>query len=83
MRHHLASKVAVFAALVLPLGGVAACGDKSDGATQQTKGEIKEGVGGLVGDKELKREGQKDQVVGGVKETVEDVGKVVEGDGKK
>jgi uncharacterized protein YjbJ (UPF0337 family) len=82
MRPHLAPKAAVLAALVLTLAGVAACGDKSDGATQQTKGEIKEGVGGLVGDKELKREGQKDQVVGGVKETVEDVGKVVNDDKK-
>ncbi len=76
MRTHLA----LTAALVLTLAGVAACGDRSDGATQQTKGEIKEGVGGLVGDKDLKREGQKDQVVGGVKETVEDVGKVVDGE---
>ncbi len=76
MRTHLA----LTAALVLTLAGVAACGDRSDGATQQTKGEIKEGVGGLVGDEDLKREGQKDQVVGGVKETVEDVGKVVDGE---
>jgi uncharacterized protein YjbJ (UPF0337 family) len=83
MRTHFAPKAAVFAALVLTLAGVAACGDRSDGATQQAKGEIKEGVGSLVGDQELKREGQKDQVVGGVKETVEDVGKAVEGDGKK
>jgi uncharacterized protein YjbJ (UPF0337 family) len=73
---------AILAALILTLAGVAACGDKSDGATQQTKGEIKEGVGGLIGDKDLKRDGQKDQVVGGVKETVEDVGKVVDGDKK-
>ena len=71
------------AALALGLMSVAACGKSEDGATQQTKGEIKEGVGGLVGDQDLKREGQKDQVVGGVKETVEDVGDAVKGDEKK
>ncbi|MBN9319626.1 MAG: CsbD family protein [Caulobacterales bacterium] len=71
------------AALALGLMSVAACEKHEDGATQQTKGEIKEGVGGLIGDQNLKREGQKDQVVGGVKETVEDVGDAVKGDEKK
>lgn len=71
-------------ALGLSITGLAACGQKtSDGASQQTKGEIKEGVGGLIGDKDMKRDGQKDQVVGGVKETVEDAGKLVDGDKKK
>ncbi len=51
---------------------LAACGDTSGGQAQQTGGEIKEAAGGLVGDESLEREGQKDQVVGGVKETVDD-----------
>jgi uncharacterized protein YjbJ (UPF0337 family) len=52
---------------------LAGCGDRSSGSAQKTSGEIKEAAGGLVGDKSLKREGQKDQVVGGVKETAGDV----------
>lgn len=51
---------------------LAACGDTSGGSAQKTGGDIKEGVGSVIGDEGLKREGQKDQVVGGVKETVQD-----------
>jgi uncharacterized protein YjbJ (UPF0337 family) len=42
-------------------------GSKSD----QIKGRIKEAVGVLADDDRLKREGQRDQAVGEVKETVE------------
>jgi uncharacterized protein YjbJ (UPF0337 family) len=57
-------------------GSLAACGsggDSSGGAGQKTKGQVESAVGGLTGDAKLKREGKKDQVVGGVKKTVGDV----------
>lgn len=37
------------------------------------KGRVKESTGALTGDDELKREGQRDQAAGKVKETAEDV----------
>lgn len=39
------------------------------GTTDQVKGRIKEAAGALTGDKSLKREGQRDQMAGKVKET--------------
>lgn len=39
----------------------------------QVKGRVKEAVGSLTGDEELKREGEADQAAGDVKEFVEDV----------
>ncbi len=63
------TRILMIAAFGLSL---AACGDTSGGSAQKTGGDIKEGVGSVIGDKDLKREGQKDQVVGGVKETVQD-----------
>jgi uncharacterized protein YjbJ (UPF0337 family) len=62
-------------ALILALSalsiGVTAC-DGGSGSGQKAKGDVKEAVGSITGDKDLKRSGQKDQVVGGVKETVHD-----------
>jgi uncharacterized protein YjbJ (UPF0337 family) len=73
-------------ALILALLGAStlltACGDKSDGSAQRTKGDIKEAVGDVTGNERLQREGEKDQVVGGVKETVEDVKDAVKDDPK-
>lgn len=67
-----AKPLALTAALALA-ATLAACGKSgSEGETQQAKGEIKEAVGSITGDDSLKREGQADQVVGGVKETVGD-----------
>lgn len=63
----LAVSVAAFA-------GLAACGD---GSGQKARGDVKEAVGSVIGDEQMKREGQKDQVVGGVKETADDVGEAV------
>lgn len=74
------------AGLAIILAGAAgllmACGDTSDGGAQRTKGDIKEAVGDVTGDKSLQREGEKDQVVGGVKETVEDAKDAIKDDPK-
>ena len=43
------------------------------GKTDKAKGRIKEAAGALTNDKSLKREGKIDQIVGGVKDTVESV----------
>jgi uncharacterized protein YjbJ (UPF0337 family) len=41
------------------------------GTTDKAKGRIKEAAGALTGDKKMKREGQRDQVAGKVKDTVD------------
>jgi len=41
------------------------------GKTDKAKGRVKEAAGALTGDASLKREGKLDQLVGGVKEAVE------------
>lgn len=55
------------------LAGLAACGDTSDGGTQEAGGTIKEVAGSVTGDEDLKKEGQKDQTVGNAKQAVEGV----------
>jgi uncharacterized protein YjbJ (UPF0337 family) len=40
---------------------------------QKTKGQIESAAGPVTGDSELKHEGKKDEVVGGVKNTVGDL----------
>jgi len=42
--------------------------------TDEAKGRIKEAAGDLTGDKDLKREGQTDQMIGNVKKRVDDAG---------
>jgi uncharacterized protein YjbJ (UPF0337 family) len=64
--------LAAMAALSLLGSGLAACGDTSGGSAQKTGGKIEEAAGKITGDDDLKREGKKDKVVGGVKETVDD-----------
>lgn len=44
-------------------------GDKTD----QAKGRVKEAVGTLTGDDDLKREGRDDRLAGEVKEKIDDV----------
>ncbi len=61
--------VAMIGALAASL---AAC-NSGDGGGQKTKGQLESAAGSLTGDAKLKREGQKDEVVGGVKKTVGDV----------
>ncbi|PZR33177.1 MAG: CsbD family protein [Caulobacter segnis] len=46
---------------------MAAC-DKEAGRKQETIGKVEAGAGKLVGDKDLKAEGKKDQVAGNVKQ---------------
>lgn len=47
------------------------------GKIDQIKGRIKEAAGALTDDKSLKREGQRDQMVGKVKETAAKVAEKV------
>jgi uncharacterized protein YjbJ (UPF0337 family) len=51
---------------------LAACGS-GDGDGQKTKGQFESAAGSLTGDSKLKNDGKKDEVVGGVKNTVGDV----------
>jgi len=43
------------------------------GKADEVKGRVKEAAGALTGDEELKREGQRDQAVGQVKQAAEKV----------
>jgi len=51
---------------------VSAC-ERGEGAGQKTKGQIESAAGSVTGDAHLKREGKKDEVVGGVKNTIGDL----------
>lgn len=46
---------------------VSAC-DREAGRKQETVGKVESGVGKVIGDKDLKKEGQKDKVAGNVKQ---------------
>lgn len=61
------SRLLVPLTLALALTGLAAC-DKEAGRKQETVGKVESGVGGLVGDKDLKAEGKKDKVAGNLKQ---------------
>jgi uncharacterized protein YjbJ (UPF0337 family) len=54
------------AAALLSLAALTAC-DKREGAGQHAAGQIESGIGALTGDRQLKRDGKTDQVVGSVK----------------
>jgi len=43
-------------------------------STDEAKGRIKEAAGDLTDDKDLKREGKTDQMIGSVKEKVDEAG---------
>jgi len=60
------------AILAVALLTLSAC-DKDSGHAQKTAGKIESGVGAVTGDKSLKREGKKDEVVGGVKSAGSDL----------
>jgi uncharacterized protein YjbJ (UPF0337 family) len=54
--------------------------DRTEGSLKKIGGDIKEGIGNLLGDEKIKREGQADQVEGktqnawgGLKDSVRDV----------
>lgn len=54
--------------------GLSACGKPAnEGAAQKTTGKVESAVGSVTGDQSLKNEGQKDQVVGGVKDAAHDL----------
>ena len=59
-------------AIALALAPLAAC-DGGSGQGQKTAGHIESAVGSVTGDAHLKREGKKDEVVGGVKSAVGDL----------
>ncbi len=61
--------VAMVSALAASLS---AC-NSGEGGGQKTKGQIESAAGSLTGDAKLKRDGKKDEVVGGVKQTVGDM----------
>ncbi len=42
------------------------------GETDQAKGRIKQAAGDLTGDDELRRDGEKDETAGKVKDTIDD-----------
>jgi uncharacterized protein YjbJ (UPF0337 family) len=44
--------------------------DRTKGAAKNVGGKVKEGLGKVLGDEKLKREGQADQVTGEVQNTV-------------
>ncbi len=48
-----------------------------DGAMDDAKGRVKEGVGGLTDDDSLKNEGKVDKAVGSVKDKIGDAGDTV------
>jgi uncharacterized protein YjbJ (UPF0337 family) len=60
------------AILAVALFALSAC-DQDSGHAQKTAGKIESGVGSVTGDKSLKREGKKDEVVGGVKSAAGDL----------
>lgn len=63
----MTSRLLVPLTLAFAVAGLAAC-DKDAGRKQETVGKIESGAGKIVGDKDLKAEGKKDQVAGNVKQ---------------
>ncbi|HZH34219.1 MAG TPA: CsbD family protein [Pyrinomonadaceae bacterium] len=68
--------------------------DEVEGKWEQTKGSVKEGVGNIIGDRDLESEGQADQAGGdlqegwgkvkrGVGETVDKIGDAISGTGDR
>lgn len=51
--------------------------DDAEGKLHQAKGKVKEAVGDLVGDRDLKAEGKKENLAGKVQEKVGQVKKVI------
>jgi uncharacterized protein YjbJ (UPF0337 family) len=54
-------------ALMIAVTGLSAC-DKAAGRKQETVGKVESGVGTIIGDKDLKKEGKQDRVVGSLKQ---------------
>jgi uncharacterized protein YjbJ (UPF0337 family) len=54
-------------ALMIAATGLSAC-DKEAGRKQEIVGKVESGVGTIVGDKDLKKAGQQDRIVGNLKQ---------------
>ncbi len=63
----------VSVAMVSALAASLSACNSGEGGGQKTKGQIESAAGALTGDAKLKRDGKKDEVVGGVKQTVGDM----------
>jgi uncharacterized protein YjbJ (UPF0337 family) len=63
------TRIALALAAALLITG---CDKPDSGAAQKTTGHIESAAGSLTGDESLKHQGQKDEVVGGVKSTLRD-----------
>ena len=53
--------------LVIAVAGLSAC-DKEAGRKQETVGKVESGVGTIVGDKDLKKQGKEDKVSGNLQQ---------------
>jgi uncharacterized protein YjbJ (UPF0337 family) len=62
-----------FVAMVGAVAASLSACNSGDGGGQKTKGQVESAVGSVTGDAKMKREGKKDEVVGGVKKTLGDV----------
>jgi uncharacterized protein YjbJ (UPF0337 family) len=78
------TRLALLVALTLPLATLAACDrDNQSGAVQKATGHVESAVGDITGNNKLKRDGKKDEVVGGLKSVVGDVKDTVKDAAKK
>lgn len=68
----MAYRFVLLGALCAAALNLQACGKTDDGASQKTVGKIEGVAGDITGNEKLQDEGKKDEVVGGVKETVQD-----------
>jgi len=73
----MTTRIVLAAALCAAGLSLQACGKTDDGASQKTVGKIEGVAGDLTGNEKLQREGKKDEVIGGVKETVQDAKEAV------
>ena len=72
MRRRLAASALVFAAALAGCDGKTAAENHREAAGQQTAGGLKQGVGGLIGDKSLQQEGRAQSDRGRTNEKVGD-----------
>jgi uncharacterized protein YjbJ (UPF0337 family) len=61
------TRLAAISILAASLSTLEAC-DREAGRKQETVGKVESGVGTIVGDKDLKKEGKSDKVTGNVKQ---------------
>jgi len=66
-------KITLLAGMAMVMAVCASACERGEGAGQKTKGQIESAAGSITGDAHLKHEGKKDEVVGGVKNTIGDL----------